>query len=795
MEHVNVLIVGAGISGIGMGCHLRKRCPDKSFTILEGRASLGGTWDLFRYPGIRSDSDMFTFGYSFKPWVQDQDIASGEAILRYLEETVDEHGLRDEIRFDSRVETLSWSSEHKRWVARVSCADGASYEISCDFVVAGTGYYDYERGYLPEWEGFDRYRGVVARPQHWPEDLDYAGKRVLVIGSGATAVTLVPSMAKSAAHVTMLQRSPTYIFSRPAEDPIAKTLRAHLPTTLAYKLSRAKNITLQRAAYAWARVAPQRARAMMRQQALDGVGPDVDVDVHFNPRYQPWDQRVCLIPDDDLYRALREERASIVTDTIDHFTETGVVLTSGQVIEADIVVPATGLSLKFLSNIRMDIDGEPVSSGELVTYKGMMFAGIPNFAAVFGYTSASWTLKADLACEYVCRLLQHMKRQRYDVVVPELEDRSEATRPLMGALDSGYVKRAADRMPKQSSRKPWANLDDYFGDVVAIRLGRIEDGALRFGRSVPAPGSRFRFGDKTAVVTGAASGIGEALAKDLAGRGCHLVLVDRDAAGLERVAKLARSRRVNVSTHVVDLGDREAIKRFAAQLDAGDVEVDLLINNAGVALGGEFGDVTEHDFDWLMNINLGGVVSLTRALLPRMRRRPDAHIANVSSVFGMIAPPGQTAYCASKFAVRGFSESLRHELEGTSVGVSVIHPGGIKTSIAKNARLPEGVDRADMTKELAEMEKKFITAPEKAAQIILAGIERRRARIMVGPDARLIEVIERLFPTTNMQVLAKLFGLQRPQPPSRVRRKVEEVRAQRAAAAAHGINGDARQFS
>ncbi len=767
MEHVDVLIIGAGISGIGAACHLRRRLPEKTFTILEGRDALGGTWDLFRYPGIRSDSDMFTFGYSFKPWVEDQDIATGDAILRYLNETVDEHGVREHIRFGHRVESVRWSSDARRWTATARRGDGAIVEIAADFLLTGTGYYDYAEGHRPRFEGIERFRGEVVDPQHWPEDLDYAGKRVLVIGSGATAVTLVPSMAKTAAHVTMLQRSPTYIFSRPGADPIAKKLRETLPGQLAYGLSRVKNVALSTAVYRYARAAPDRVRGFLRQMAVDGVGPDVDVDVHFNPKYDPWDQRLCLIPDGDLYEALRTGDASVVTDTIDHFDERGVVLTSGARIDADVVVPATGLKLQFLGGIRMEVDGAPIDPSSLVTYRGMMFADVPNWIAVIGYTNASWTLKADLTSEYLCRLLKRMDEAGYDTVVPRRRADGEATRPIMANLTSGYVKRGAVAMPKQGTRHPWTNSDDYLRDLLRTKLGRVDEGSLEFTKKPSAARpKRFDVRGKTAVVTGAASGIGEALALELAARGCHLELVDLREEPLARVADAARARGVRVATHVCDMGDKDAVERLGATLAARTPAIDLLINNAGVALGGRVDEVSREDLEWLMNINFYGVANLTRALLPSLLRRPDAHVANVSSVFGLVAPPGQAAYCASKFAVRGWSEALRRELRDSTVGVSVIHPGGIKTSIARHARVAAGADPDDVERGIAQVEKSFITTPEEAARQILAGIERRRARILVGPDARLIEGLERLLPIRNLEVIARLVGWKE-QPPLR----------------------------
>lgn len=762
MQHVDVLIVGAGISGIGAACHLRMKCAHKTFVVLEGRDRLGGTWDLFRYPGIRSDSDMFTFGYAFKPWVEERDIATGDAILNYLEETVEEYELGGSIRYGHRVDTVSWSSETQRWHVRGHRTDDdSSFELTCRFLVTGTGYYDYEKGYLPHFEGFDSYEGVVAHPQHWPEDLDYTGKRVLVIGSGATAVTLVPSMAKTAAHVTMLQRSPTYIFSRPAADPIARRLRQWLPTKAAYRVVRAKNVLYQWGTYTLARKKPQLVRDNIRKVAKEALGDRVDVDVHFNPSYEPWDQRLCLIPDGDLYDALADERASIVTDTIARFTPAGVELASGETIEADVVVPATGLELKFLGGIEMDVDGEPVRSKDLVSYRGMMFAGVPNWMAMVGYTNASWTLRVDLSADYLCRLLRHMDRHGQTSVRPELDDPSMETEPIMARLKSGYVKRAADRIPKQGMALPWRNQDHYIRDFVSTKWGRLDGhGVLQFtqGAAARRP-DRFTFGGKTAVLTGAASGIGAALARSLGERGCNLALVDVQREALEEVAKEVRSHGVTVTTHVVDMGDIAAVETFAAEVVATHPEVALLINNAGVALGGDFADASKDEFDWLMRINFHGPVALTRALLPTLQRQPDAVVANVSSVFGLIAPAGQSAYAASKFAIRGFTEALRRELAGTTVSVSTIHPGGIQTAIARNARVPAvlaSAGKEEVARQRAEFEKNFITSATDAADIILEGIATRRARILVGPDAKLIQWIDRLFPVDNADVVERL---------------------------------------
>ncbi len=479
---MDVLIIGAGISGIGAGCHLTMKCPDRSFTILEGREAIGGTWDLFRYPGIRSDSDMHTFGYAFRPWVEKRDIATGESIRNYLRETIREYGLEKKIRFSHRVSRVAWFPESGKWIADVENQQaGRTFQISCSYLLSCTGYYNYAEGHLPHFKDYEQFKGTIAHPQHWPEDLDYKNRRVLVIGSGATAVTLVPAMAADAAHVTMLQRSPGYVFSRPAEDAIAIKLRRWLPGKLAYRLTRAKNVLLAIYLYTMSRRKPDKVRTFLRNMVKEGVGPDVDVDVHFNPEYRPWDQRLCVVPDGDLFRALREGSASIVTDHIERFTEKGVKLVSGAEIEADIIVPATGLALQFMGGIEMVVAGNKIESGDLVCYKGMMYSNIPNFTAVMGYTNASWTLKADLTCDYVCRLLNYMKKRGYRTVAPLWREEAEAHEPLIG-LKAGYVMRALEVMPKQGNKFPWRTRNDYIRDLFAIRFSKIDDGVLAFGK-------------------------------------------------------------------------------------------------------------------------------------------------------------------------------------------------------------------------------------------------------------------------------------------------------------------------
>ena len=478
-ETLDVLIIGAGLSGIGQGCHMTKTCPDKSFAIIEGRDNLGGTWDLFRYPGIRSDSDMFTFGYRFKPWNAAKDIAPGPDILAYLNETVDEYGLREKIRFQSRVTALDWSSTENRWIATVNPVEGEPYEISARFLSSCTGYYDYGKGYLPEWDGYDDYQGQIAHPQQWPENLDYAGKKVVVIGSGATAVTIVPTMAETAAHVTMIQRSPTYIFNVPSADPIAKWLRKLLPNRLAYKLARIKNILLGVYLFSLSKRKPQQVRKYLRKLAVDDLGEDFDVDTHFNPDYDPWDQRLCLIPDGDFYGSLKDGTASIVTEHIDRFTETGIRTKSGETIDADIVVPATGLQIQFGGGMRLSMDGKPVNLSERYVYRGMMLSGIPNLVVTFGYTNASWTLKSDLTADFVCRLVNKMANKGAEVATAVTGDGAIEPGPLVG-LNSGYLLRATHLLPKSGAERPWKNYENYILDMLSIRYGKIEDGVLTF---------------------------------------------------------------------------------------------------------------------------------------------------------------------------------------------------------------------------------------------------------------------------------------------------------------------------
>jgi len=483
IEHLDVLIVGAGLSGIGAAHHLQEAFPGRSYAIFEAREELGGTWDLFRYPGIRSDSDMHTLGYRFKPWTAAKSISDGEAILDYVRETARDGRIDTKIRFQHRVVRAEWSSEEALWSVDAERVDsGESVRLTCSYLWVCSGYYRYDKGFTPEFPGADDFKGEVVHPQHWPEDLDYSGKRVVVIGSGATAVTLVPAMAEKAAHVTMLQRSPTYIASLPAEDPIASGLRRFLPEKAVYTIVRWKNVTIQSLIYQLSRRRPRAVKKMIRAGVERSLPADYDIDKHFRPKYNPWDQRMCLVPNGDLFKAIRSGDATVVTDTIKTFTEDGIKLDSGEQLEADVIITATGLNLLFLGGMELVVDGEPVDISEKMAYKGMMLSGVPNCAFTVGYTNASWTLKADLTSEYVCRVLAHMDAHGYRKSVPELSDPSVEEMPLLD-FTSGYVQRSLHEFPKQGSKEPWKLRQNYVLDIRTIRRGPIDDGAMRFSAS------------------------------------------------------------------------------------------------------------------------------------------------------------------------------------------------------------------------------------------------------------------------------------------------------------------------
>jgi monooxygenase len=482
LDHVDVLIVGAGLSGIGAACHLQRRCPGKTFAIIEARDAIGGTWDLFRFPGVRSDSDMLTLGYSFRPWTDPHTIADGDSIRRYIQDTAREHGVDRKIRFGHRVVRASWSTEEARWTVTVHRADtGDTIELTCSFLFSCTGYYRYDEGYTPRFTGTDRFAGRIVHPQHWPEDLDWTGQRVVVIGSGSTAVTLVPAIAARAEHVTMLQRSPSYVLSIPARDAIADALRRRLPPRLAYQLTRWKNVLIAQIIFRLSRRAPGLMKRLLRKGAAAQLPAGYDVDTHFNPRYDPWDQRLCFVPDGDLFAAVRGGRASIATDLVETFTERGLRLASGSELEADIVVTATGLNLLVVGGMQVRVDGRDIDLAQTVAYKGMMLSGVPNFALAVGYTNASWTLKCDLVCEYVCRLLNHLDRRGYQACTPVAPPSARLV-PLLD-LKSGYVLRVLARLPKQGPAAPWRLYQNYPRDLLLMRRGRLEDAGVRFTRA------------------------------------------------------------------------------------------------------------------------------------------------------------------------------------------------------------------------------------------------------------------------------------------------------------------------
>ncbi len=478
-ESIDVLIIGAGLSGIGGACHLRRNSPDRSFMILESREASGGTWDLFRYPGIRSDSDMYTFGYGFKPWSDKSSIADGHKILSYIREAAAEYDVEQHIRYQHKVVSASWSSMQSRWLVTAERGDtGEQATISCQFIFSCSGYYDYDQGYTPEFAGIDNFKGQVIHAQHWPEQLDYQGKRVVVIGSGATAVTLVPAMSQDTASLVMLQRTPTYIASVPKEQPLAETLRKWLPDSWVFRLIRWKQVLFQIYLYQLSRRNPQGLRKYLLGLVRKEMGPDYDVDTHFTPDYNPWDQRLCGVPDGDLFAAIREKRAEVVTDHIDQFNKEGIHLKSGKQLDADIVVLATGLNLKFAGGVQYSVDGNVLDFAEHFIFRGMMFSGLPNMAFTVGYTNSSWTLKADLTGQYVSRLLNKMARHSYTAVTPRLTGEVEEM-PLLD-FDAGYVLRSRESFPKQGNRLPWKNYQNYIRDFIGLRLGRQNDDELEF---------------------------------------------------------------------------------------------------------------------------------------------------------------------------------------------------------------------------------------------------------------------------------------------------------------------------
>jgi monooxygenase len=494
-EHFDVLIMGAGLSGIDAAYHLQKLCPNKSYVILEQRERIGGTWDLFRYPGIRSDSDMLTMGYSFRPWTHPKAISPGDDIRNYIAATAHDEGIDRNIRFRHEIKRASWSSQEAQWtveaVRKSSEGRDEPVTLTSNFLFSCAGYYRYSAGYSPEFPDAGRFQGRMVHPQAWPEDLDYTGKRVLIVGSGATAVTLLPAMAKTAAHVTMLQRSPTYVISMPEQDRIANWLRRVMPAMWAYRLSRWKNVTFMTGIYQFSQRFPNFIKKGLLNKVREHLGQDFDVETHFTPRYKPWEQRMCLVPDGDMFEAIKSTRASVVTDQIETFTEKGILLKSGKELEADIIVTATGLVMQAVGGVALTVDGQHVEPGQALAYKGVMMSGIPNLASVFGYINASWTLKADLICNYVCRLLNFMDRKGVRQVTPKNTGETVAA-PFVENFTPGYIQRALAAWPKQGSKSPWRVHQNYFRDTISLKWASVDDGALEFSNPPqPSPNPAF----------------------------------------------------------------------------------------------------------------------------------------------------------------------------------------------------------------------------------------------------------------------------------------------------------------
>ncbi len=481
-NHFDVVIIGAGLSGIGAASHLERDAPNKTYAILESRSAMGGTWDLFRYPGVRSDSDMHTLGYSFKPWKHERAIADGPAILDYIRETAKEYDVAKHIRYNQRASKISWDSASATWTISIKQEGKRASKITCNFIYSCTGYYNYEKGYTPDFEGVEQFKGQIVHPQQWPEDLDYSGKNVVVIGSGATAITVVPSMAKTAKHVTMLQRSPTYVVSRPSKDKFALKLARYLPANLAFLITRWKNVSMQALIYQYSRRRPEKMKAALLSLTRKELGGKVDVDTHFNPSYNPWDQRLCLVPDGDLFRSLRKGTSSVVTGHIKTFTKTGIKLESGDLLKADLVVSATGLELLPMGGMAIEVDGKLMSLPDALGFRGMMLSDIPNFVLAAGYTNASWTLKCDLTSEYVCRMLNHMDKKGFQYCVARNLDPS-MERVAFLDLASGYVDRSIDSFPKQGTRSPWKLYQNYLLDIISLRFGSMQDKEMEYGRA------------------------------------------------------------------------------------------------------------------------------------------------------------------------------------------------------------------------------------------------------------------------------------------------------------------------
>jgi cation diffusion facilitator CzcD-associated flavoprotein CzcO len=481
VEHFDTVIIGAGLSGIGAACHHQRECPERNFVVLEARARMGGTWDLFRYPGIRSDSEMHTLGYDFKPWTDKKAIADGPQILKYIKDTAADFGIEDKIRYNSKVIGMEWNSAEARWSLTLAGADGTPSTLSANFIISAAGYYDYDKPHNPHFDGREDFQGDIIHPQHWPENYDTAGKRIIVIGSGATAVTLIPSLAKTAQHVTMLQRSPSWIASQPDTDRLANFFQAVLPEKLAYKLTRAKAIAYSRYIYNTAQKKPKKTGDYLLKQIRKELGPDFDVETHFTPTYNPWDQRLCLVPNSDLFKSMNSGKASVVTDHIERFVPEGIRLKSGQTLRADLIVTATGLNVVFCGDVKLRIDGVEKNIADSFGYRGLMFSGIPNMVSVFGYTNASWTLRADLVSRFACRVMNHMDAAGDDTVVPEAP--KDLTPRGWLDFEAGYITRVIDQLPKQGDRDPWQNKQDYKFDRKTLLSSAVDHECLIYKSS------------------------------------------------------------------------------------------------------------------------------------------------------------------------------------------------------------------------------------------------------------------------------------------------------------------------
>ncbi len=760
--HCDVVVVGAGISGIDVAWRLTQQRPDTSYLILEARSRIGGTWDLFRYPGIRSDSDIATFAFPFRPWTGESVLAEGAQIQEYVEATAVQAGITEQIRFHTRVTGAAWSSVEQRWTVTAKGPEGR-HTLTCSFLHLAAGYYDYDSGYQPEFPGRDDFEGAFVHPQQWPHDLDVTGQRVVVIGSGATAITLVPALARTASHVTMLQRTPSWVASMPNRDRLAEKLRRRLPETLAYRAIRTKNIAYSQATYAVARHRPDRFAALLRAGLKRDIDDDDYLDAHFTPDYQPWDQRVCRIPNGDLTKAIASGRASVVTGSMETLVPEGVRLSQGPVLPADVVVSATGLRLQMLGGITVEVDGEVVDPADRVAYRGLMLERVPNLMFTVGYMNSSWTLRSDLVARYLCRLLDLMDRQGYAVAAPATAPAGER-RPLLD-LKAGYVMRALDQLPTLGTRRPWTYAQNYLVEAPEMLHGSLRtdmvftsptDQGVSMTSTPRRPSARYRFPGGTAVVTGAASGIGEQLARQLAERGSDLALLDRrDDTLQELTAELRRQHpTLRISSHSVDLADPDRIPEVAAVVLSEHEQVTLLINNAGVALGGRFDQVSAEDFDGLMQVNLHAPIALVRAFLPALSAAPGSQIVNLSSLFGLIAPGGQTAYVTSKYALRGFSQALSHDLAERGIGVTSVHPGGVRTRIALDSRIGAGVDEQQAKAGREAFNRLLTIDPADAAHTILRAAERRRRRVLVGGTALALDLLERAVPTAGGRLLA-----------------------------------------